>query len=550
MVDGCSAHIKNGYYAGTQASGFLLPGGYGTLIIENTQFANLVTFVSSHHCNVGVTGVLCMPVYLFVNCTFDDMTPTNQKNWIEWGENNGAMWTLSDADCAANAKGNKLFPPGFCSIVNPYWTYLLAIDGGNTCQTCDQVAQKVMGLAPGSTDYNGFMNRYQKAIFCKKRVTRLEIYTKAQTMASAPNVQLELWQNNNKISSQQVNYFQIALDSDHTNKQGYSMTIIPGLNQTYKLSLVGGGAIPANWSIEFSDTIMGNRWTRDEINLQVNGRTCPSPVHSQHDRKYVWYDSNHYAIQTGRGACTSYPDESTINCKSQPVLTQIESCPSVCPNNKCGANQFCDCGTGKCVCNAGFTGPNCQTDVCAVAKCDPVNGRCAARYMGGSLPVTQGECVCRPGTFGEKCDANACAGNTCSNNGKCRVMSEFDWTCECNEGFDGLKCERTCTPPSKITNSTPANSVCQPPCYLGFQYYPGIDIHGPDTAAHPASTPAECGGYCSQTPTCNCFVEPGYCYMKTGVQSYTALSTTTGGIKCGLVNISIPYGPYVYPNID
>ena len=46
-----------------------------------------------------------------------------------------------------------------------------------------------------------------------------------------------------------------------------------------------GGAVSSDWIIEFSDVIFGNRWTRDEINLFVSGRNCPTPVHSQHDRR-------------------------------------------------------------------------------------------------------------------------------------------------------------------------------------------------------------------------------------------------------------------------
>jgi len=322
------------------------------------------------------------------------------------------------------------------------------------------------------------------------------------------------------------------------------MTIIPGLEQTYKLSLLDGSGIPANWSIEFSDTIFGNRWGRDEINLVVAGRNCPSPVHSQHDRKYIWYDSNNYMIQTGRGACTSFPDTPAVDCKTQPVLNQLEYCPSVCPANKCGANSYCDCGSGNCVCNSGFTGPNCKIDTCAAAQCDPINGRCSARYLGGSLPVTRGECVCKPGTYGSKCNANPCAGNTCSGHGVCKVMSEFEYTCICNDGYDGQKCENSCVAPADITPSTPANSVCQPPCYSGIQYYPDVDIRGPDTSNQPVSTAEECGKLCEANEKCNSFVFPGWCYMKTGVDSYTALNSTVGGIRCGLVNVSIYYGPF------
>jgi len=312
---------------------------------------------------------------------------------------------------------------------------------------------------------------------------------------------------------------------------------------------VGGGSIPANWSIEFSDTVWGNRWVRDEVNLVVAGRTCPTPVHSQHDRKYIWYDSDHYMIQTGRGACTSFPDEPTISCKNQPVLNQIESCPSVCPANKCGPNEYCDCGTGTCLCNAGYNGPTCKTDTCTVANCDPQHGRCSARYMGGSLPVSLGQCVCKPGTYGPTCNANPCNGNTCSGNGKCRNMGEFDYTCECNDGWDGTKCETKCVPPSQINSTVTPDQVCQPPCYLGQQYWGGININGPDTASKGEPNAGGCGPDCMNTPTCNCWVYQGTCYMKTAVSSISSNSSRVSGARCGFYKVGIPYTTYTPPDL-
>ena len=44
--------------------------------------------------------------------------------------------------------------------------------------------------------------------------------------------------------------------------------------------------IPKDWIIEFSDPIFGNRWTKDEIKLEVAGRNCSSIVNSQHDRRF------------------------------------------------------------------------------------------------------------------------------------------------------------------------------------------------------------------------------------------------------------------------
>ena len=130
---------------------------------------------------------------------------------------------------------------------------------------------------------------------------------------------------------------------------------MPGLDHQYRLSL-GGGAVPADWIIEFSDPIFGNRWTRDEIDLIVVGRTCPTPVHSQHDRRFIW-SGDDYLTKKGRGACTSNPDMAPVNCKLQPKLSNIENCPSMCTGG-C-RNGYCDCATGECLCNPGFAGTNC-----------------------------------------------------------------------------------------------------------------------------------------------------------------------------------------------
>lgn len=47
----------------------------------------------------------------------------------------------------------------------------------------------------------------------------------------------------------------------------------------------GDPNVPANWIIEFSDPVFGNRWQKDEIYLEVAGRNCPAITSSQHDRR-------------------------------------------------------------------------------------------------------------------------------------------------------------------------------------------------------------------------------------------------------------------------
>jgi hypothetical protein len=92
-----------------------------------------------------------------------------------------------------------------------------------------------------------------------------------------------------------------------------------------------------------------------------------------------------------------------INCKIQPKLSFIEDC-QVCKGVSCSTGSSCDCGTGKCSkCEPGYSGPNCQNNICSLTKCG-TNGVCSAKYLGASLPVTLGQCVCADGWSGENCD--------------------------------------------------------------------------------------------------------------------------------------------------
>lgn len=51
--DGCSAHFADSYY---EKGNMAMPGGHGTVILENITLHNQVSFESSHHCKVGTTG--------------------------------------------------------------------------------------------------------------------------------------------------------------------------------------------------------------------------------------------------------------------------------------------------------------------------------------------------------------------------------------------------------------------------------------------------------------------------------------------------------------
>ncbi|CAF0723862.1 unnamed protein product [Adineta steineri] len=477
--DGCSAHIADSFY---DTGNLGLPGGHGAFILENMVFNNRVHFESSHHCDAGVTGVLCMPTYVFINMKWTGVVP-DDASLLQWGPNNGAMFTLGPDD-ENNLNGNKLFPAGFNSIINPYWSYLLALDNGASCFSSNAVAT-LLGQDPPrfAQKYNG------GAIFCKRPVRRLEIFSFNQNAGNRQNMQLELWQFGNRISSVTLNFFQIG----DTRKQGYSATIIPGLDHQYRLSMVGGGNVSPDWIIEFSDPVFGNRWKRDEIDLVVAGRNCPYPVHSQHDRRYIWSGDNYLTVK-GRGACTAFPDMSAINCKSQPKLSNVEHCPEQCLNG-C-RNGYCDCATGECLCNAGFSGVNCSIDTCGAARC--VNGVCAAQYLGGDLPVTNKPCVCIDGWYGDRCD--------------------------------------TRTPPPPVPDPAPT-------CFNGWYYYIDSDIGGGQVSSTLTSDAVGCGIACNANAACTSWVYWAYnCYLKTGTQLMPKPGVIAG-IKCSAGTNSTTIAP-------
>lgn len=66
FADGCSAHISDGYYA----DGNMALPDMAAFIIEDTVFTGGMSFEANHHCNVGVTGFLCMPTYVLSNVTW------------------------------------------------------------------------------------------------------------------------------------------------------------------------------------------------------------------------------------------------------------------------------------------------------------------------------------------------------------------------------------------------------------------------------------------------------------------------------------------------
>lgn len=372
----------------------------------------------------------------------------------------GGIFTLSPEEAAIVRNGgiieDSFFPEGFVSLVSSKFSYLLGLPN-HVC-----IASR-----------EEYGDRYDGGILCAVELRALKVYTRGLLSGSAPQLRVEVWFNNGGIagqtgspeSSQLINFHQVGADFSSP-KQGYSLPVIPGRDHSYKLSLTNGN-LPDDWVIEFSDPVIGNRWSRDELFLGVAGRDCGNNglIDSQHDRKFIWGGNGYLDDEAWfhHGACVGSgnppPEEPFVDCNAQNSNTrtshdtidqpssragiiQATECPGECSGGCDTTNSYCDCGSKTCNCRAGFAGPTCEIDLCKDADCGE-HGACAMRYLGGALPVSQNKCVCEEGWQGEKCDKNPCVqlGLDCSGRGTCLALSDTQATCVCPDGYFGPYCE-------------------------------------------------------------------------------------------------------------
>eukprot|EP00551_Chaetoceros_affinis_P006400 CAMPEP_0203682988 /NCGR_PEP_ID=MMETSP0090-20130426/47288_1 /ASSEMBLY_ACC=CAM_ASM_001088 /TAXON_ID=426623 /ORGANISM="Chaetoceros affinis, Strain CCMP159" /LENGTH=1506 /DNA_ID=CAMNT_0050552109 /DNA_START=94 /DNA_END=4614 /DNA_ORIENTATION=+ len=444
--DGCSSHITNSYYA----DGNLALPDQSTFIIQDTLFENSVSLEANHHCNVGNTGVLCMPQYILHAVKWK---ANRDRKWVWFqnfntqghtaNQNFGGIFTLSPPDAQevidTGSLDGSIFPPGFVSVVSSKFTYLLTVPG----QKC----------VPSNTLGSDIGYIYDNGILCKVPLRSLKIYSRGLTSGSAPNILINAWFGGEKEgvphASQQIAFHQVGGDNQ-TKKQGYSFPVIPGVENTYQISLLGGNQnIPLDWVVEFSDWVVGNRWSIEFITLILQGRPCPNNnvVSSHHDRKFLWSGDEFMDDQAwgNHGACTSSPDMPIHDCSSKNGVIVATDCPESCPDT-CNNHSYCDCGSQECRCKEGFGGLDCSIDLCDAARCGD-HGSCSATYLGSSLPVTgSNACVCEDGWYGHLCQYNPCStlNKTCSGHGTCIANGALSAVCECDTGYSGENCETSC----------------------------------------------------------------------------------------------------------
>jgi len=98
----------------------------------------------------------------------------------------------------------------------------------------------------------------------------------------------------------------------------------------------------------------------------------------------------------------------------------------------CGVHGHCVLPSRVCVCDQGWSGPDCRQLACPHHNCNG-HGVCGAREPG--------VCECAPFYFGEACESLGKCASGCRGHGNCTAGGR----CECREGWTGADCEhRTC----------------------------------------------------------------------------------------------------------
>jgi hypothetical protein len=80
FANGCGSHLKNGFY---KKGNMLLPD-QATFIIDNVVIGDDTMMEANHHCNVGTTGVLCMPTYILHKVKWENSYSKGNRGNRPW----------------------------------------------------------------------------------------------------------------------------------------------------------------------------------------------------------------------------------------------------------------------------------------------------------------------------------------------------------------------------------------------------------------------------------------------------------------------------------
>ena len=358
--DGCSAQISDAFYKNGHLA---LPDAMGAFIIENTTLDDM-DLGANHHCNVGVTGYLCMPNYIF-----DNVKVINGKNkLVDFDINNdstnkGGIFSLSPADMAKNTPGNKnhfLLPPGYNSLVSTTFSYLLNL--GKGCVTAASL---------------GLGQKYEDGLLCPMQLEPLRIFAKGLPEGTTNDMVLEVW---NRASGTLVTQQRVPHLHSANLKQGYAVPVVPGDDFQYKVRLLDGTDIPGDWIVDFGDLAASNRWGIQHLYIDIQGRQCNGTIYSNHDRRY--YKAGNFLENGfngwGHGACTQHPNMGSTDCSVLPDLAAKVEAANYDWRGELSTNCTANCGS---------------------------DGVCSSTYLGANIPVlNQYACVCKNGWSAGGCE--------------------------------------------------------------------------------------------------------------------------------------------------
>lgn len=142
---------------------------------------------------------------------------------------------------------------------------------------------------------------------------------------------------------------------------------------------------------------------------------------------------------------TSTPTISTITSTTSVIVQQDPCQTNPCLNGAtCFKNQLANVAQATCLCQPGFTGFLCETQVQPGSVCD--SNPCQNDGTCLTMSDSSFECFCSSMFSGSLCQEKSplptnCMARPCQNNGTCLVMYQLYSVCLCQPGFNGGACE-------------------------------------------------------------------------------------------------------------
>ncbi|XP_064402061.1 protein crumbs-like isoform X2 [Halichondria panicea] len=140
-----------------------------------------------------------------------------------------------------------------------------------------------------------------------------------------------------------------------------------------------------------------------------------------------------------QGTCTNDLDSYTCVCNAGYTGADCEDIDD-CEGQNCSGNGDCmnEVNSYTCVCNAGYTGADCEVDI---DECLLMERMCSG-HGNCSHGIASFTCSCDPGYTGQKCeiDIDDCVNVNCSGQGNCTDrVNGFD--CDCFPGYTDTICQ-------------------------------------------------------------------------------------------------------------